>query len=156
MQQTRSYRRIGAPIVIVALISVALIPASKWLPTLSHANAQDQWTVVHERPADASLRWLRIAVRDEDAGLGELFSTARRVPVTLPDRSVALIELDPSGQPSALLFPTSNSIADRRARALESGGELASDQSVLLPAMVGGRSMNFVIRPDGDALVSIR
>ena len=77
------------------------------------------------------------------------------VTVTLPDDSRAKLLVDSDGLPQALVFASSNVLAAPRDRVLQAGAVIADDDSFVMPATTSeGQSLDFVVKPNGEALVS--
>ena len=80
---------------------------------------------------------------------------AKVVPVILPDESRAKLLVDGDGLPQALVFASSNVLAGPRERVLQAGAVIADDDSLVMQATTSeGQVLDFVVKPDGDALVS--
>jgi len=100
-------------------------------------------------------RWAHADVVEADSPRAHAYADLKKRRVQLPDSSRAAVAIT-EGQPSALLLPPSNTLADGRERALQAGGAtLTADRSVLLPTVTDqGVRYDFVIREDGGALAS--
>lgn len=98
--------------------------------------------------------WRPVSLIEADSPQARSFGS-KTVPVTLPDESQAKLLVDGDGLPQALVFESSNLLAGPRERALQSGAVIADDDSLVMPATTSeGQSLDFVVKPNGDALVS--
>jgi hypothetical protein len=134
--------------------TAAAILAAVLIVTIAYGVVELQRGKTSAASAQVQPLWFHAAVIDADSPRAEKYSGSTRLAVRLPDSSNASIAMK-AGKPRALLLPPSNTLADRRERALQAGAEVDQDSSVILPTTTDqGERIDFVIHADGNTMAS--